>query len=369
MRDVLKLSIPSFVCCEIPSARGDSLLLEMKNRTRISGREENPFCTLQLKENSPSSPSLVWSETFHGVNGTCVSGCMSFSAISLSNSSLHVFTCAGRRALPPIDLPSPCVSMAISGNNQILAVITRSAHVFVWDVSSSTCLVREECHPVIHELCNQEFSKQPNVELRMTQEGWPIVYLDEEKIHLYHFSLKTWLNIGSAHYQNSAFYSTIGARKCSGVSLTLSHGVERNGNEGNENDLLSSLQRVQGPPSLDQTVLPQDGNEDQTITHLEHQLASSYVLKSEKEYERWLSLYLHHLCRIGAKRKLQELCDSFLIKNDSLLFTFAQKNEEKENENEEGKERLKKVIGMMRKSNHQHLHRLAARYELDIGEM
>ena len=59
---------------------------------------------------------------------------------------------------------------------------------------------------------------------------------------------------------------------------------------------------------------------------------------------------------------------SFLHGTTPLLHP-QEKEKEEEKKREEGRERLKRVVVMMRKSNHQPLHRLADLYELDNGLM
>jgi len=50
----------------------------------------------------------------------------------------------------------------------------------------------------------------------------------------------------------------------------------------------------------------------ETISHLEHQLASAFVLHSPKEYRHWLHAYARRLSIDAHEAKLQELCSFFV---------------------------------------------------------
>jgi len=207
-----------------------------------------------------------------------------FFAVGCSDGLLFLYSFAGRYILPALVLGDPLCALEVSANGHLMA-ITSSASVHIWDILNQRVVLQTSLLPILSSDIQLKRAK-------LSEDGKPLITLSTFQSFLYHTGMQVWLRVADDRFTHSEFYSIL-------------QPIETIG-------LLSELQTQAVPsfPSLHGIAADQRAVE--TISHLEHQLASAQALNSPKEYKFWLVNYVRKLTTDANESKLRELC-SFLL--------------------------------------------------------
>ncbi|CAO3610025.1 unnamed protein product [Mucor hiemalis] len=229
-----------------------------------------------------------------------------FSAVACEDGSLNIYTPSGRRLLPPIILESTTTILQCSG--QWLLCLTATGLLYTWDVLNfKSNLNGISIAPILQvaELESDTTHKAPSIkDIRVQQNGLPILITSLQQAFVYHLDMKVWLRISDAWYIISEFWGS---------------GIQQNpitATTSPDNPLGWLSCRMTISNSVDPTtkLILDLANTDETttavvtISHIETQLAVAALLNSPSEYIEWMMYYAKKLSEENAKEKVEELC-------------------------------------------------------------
>ncbi|KAK2163973.1 hypothetical protein LSH36_71g03036 [Paralvinella palmiformis] len=204
-------------------------------------------------------------------------------------------TRSGRKLWPSIALDSR-LSILKCAAFYVMAITSRG-NLFVWDTKQLNAVIKNES--LVTVITNEEVRLDRCL---LTEQGIPILILNNGKTYTYKTELGCWLIIND---QNDLL------TMCSGhqSSQTL-----HTSNSGPLALIQASSQRPGHRAHL-LHVIDTSVKNTVTLTHLENQLSSALVLKSAEEYRFWMLAY------VPLEDKLRDVCDDLLSpasKNSSL---------------------------------------------------
>ncbi|KAI7876516.1 WD40 repeat-like protein [Lichtheimia hyalospora FSU 10163] len=250
-----------------------------------------------------------------------MSGCHEFYAAACEDGSVHVYSSAGRRILPPMVLESTIVLLRCS--DPWLVCLTATGLLYTWDVSklssrldgvSIAPLLRvaqipgpldedededeEEEEDEDEEDGDDGDKDTPKIkDVRIQKNGLPLVITNYQQAFTYHLGMKVWLRISDAWYIVSEFWnSSLGHPRdyplgWLSAAMTLNGGLDPIGKV--------MLNFVEGNKEAVGAI---------TLSHIEIQLAVAALLNSKSEYRQWLKIYAKKLSVENAQEKVKELC-------------------------------------------------------------
>ena len=209
-----------------------------------------------------------------------------FSAAACQQGELYIFSAAGRRLFPCIQLDSP--SAAISASGPFLANVSGSGLLSLWNIRLQTCVLNGER---LSFLSAVEANFQ---EVYVSPKGVPVITLDNNTSYTFDFAMKVWIRVADNDFDLSDFRKTL--KSNSGILGAFQSRVPIN-----PADFLRTMDSA-----------GQDLRRAVSTAHLESQVASAVALKSSQEAADWLRTYTKRLAEENAEDKLREVFKSLL---------------------------------------------------------
>ncbi|XP_062874027.1 protein HIRA [Trichomycterus rosablanca] len=214
-------------------------------------------------------------------------------AVACEDRTLTVFSCCGRRLVPPIMLSAPIAALHCS--THYVMALSASATLSVWDVQNQVVLVKNESLSCILA------GSDTVVFSLLTDRGVPVVSLSNGKSYCYSSSMETWnliVDKQDSLVQCADFSNCVSSHDPLVSSGPLATTQGRNLSAGRLACGLSST-----PHNIQKLM---------TLSFLENQLSSTLILQSANEYRHWLLIYTRFLVNEGYEQRLRELCKDLL---------------------------------------------------------
>nr|XP_049695468.1 protein HIRA homolog [Helicoverpa armigera] len=240
---------------------------------------------LQLLPNNSASSDPVW-ETYLGSTVTCIACDVRWACVACADATLHVWQLArhtATRALPPLALMSQAAKLTLSGDT--LAVVTTSAELAMWDLSTATCVIRPLCfrsllsHGVTVTNCS------------LLDDGNPMISLSNGKSYIYSKGLCAWVVWADACDP---------VWRCSGAAPNV---------RSSRTSLypLAKVNRTR-PTSFTNSSYRSGA----ARSWLEAQVSSSLHLRRAHDYRHWLNALFAHLVNHGTEDQLRSILDDMM---------------------------------------------------------
>ena len=265
---------------------------EIEAENKMSGSVLN---ALRLKRSEPENK--MW-EVVLMSKITAVTSSDTQTAIACDDNSISVFsTDTGRRLHPPIALDAPAALLL--NTDVFLLVITTNAHMYLWDMGKRQSLVRNESlQPLFCEV-NTLRSDLQVVNCSISDSGTPVITMSNKKSFAFDLGLRCWSLVA-----DPSDLITI----CSDVKQPRAARTEP------EAFPLASVQQIHRSARTASSVFQSNSSlqASATISLLDQQLASAFVLGSATEYKFWLMSLAQALTEAAREDRLRELC-TFLL--------------------------------------------------------
>mmetsp|Transcript_3647 Transcript_3647/g.10485 ORF Transcript_3647/g.10485 Transcript_3647/m.10485 type:complete len:952 (-) Transcript_3647:137-2992(-) len=216
----------------------------------------------------------------------------SFIAAALTNSSVQVFSPAGRLLLPPLALSSPAAHLKVF-DRKLLVAAGRTVHL--WDVGQQALMCEAELGPVFA----MAGGKHRVVDMDLSSKGEPVVILSNRSAYLLHSGMRAWMHVADDRFPSTPFHSTEASSRCRGALATLSkrlaHGAA------------SSAQRASA-------MLSRSAGQawEELRCHQEANVAAAKALGDGAGYRRALRMYCKQLAETGDEGRLREVFTDLL---------------------------------------------------------
>ena len=133
-----------------------------------------------------------------------------YSAAACEDGSLHIYSPAGRRLLPPIMLDSTAV--ILQNSDQYLLCLTATGLIYSWNVLTFKSILSEvSIAPILQvaQFSENTTHKAPSIkDVRMQKNGLPIFITSLQQAFVYHIDMRVWLRISDAWYIISEFWGS-----------------------------------------------------------------------------------------------------------------------------------------------------------------
>lgn len=246
---------------------------------------------LQLLPNNSASSDPVW-ETYLGSPVSCIACDVRWACVACADGTLHAWTLqppghtpghahTPRRALPPIALMSQAAKLTLSGD--ILAVVTTSAELAMWNLSTATCVIRPLC---FRSLLAQGVTV---TNCFLLDDGNPHLSLSNGKSYIYSKELCAWVVWSDA---SDPVWRCSGAGQSRGARAPL-HAVPRP-HRTTHNAFANSYSAVAAR------------------SWLEAQVSCCVSLRLARDYRHWITALFAHLVNHGTEDQLRSILDDML---------------------------------------------------------
>ncbi|KAI8349396.1 TUP1-like enhancer of split-domain-containing protein, partial [Blakeslea trispora] len=250
---------------------------------------------IRTKVVSSKQGRIVWMDYLPSA-ALLMTGNKHFSAVSCEDGSIHVYSPAGRRLLPPMMMEStPVVFRSAS---QWIVCVTATGLLYTWNIAQMKCVLSGiSIAPILQvaQLSSSELHKAPKIrDVCVQPNGIPILVTSLQQAFVYHVDMKVWLRISDAWYIISEFWG-------SGIHTS------------NPLGWLASKIAMSGTDPIAKLMLDMSNTDEgamavMTISHIETQLAVAALLNSPQEYNDWMMIYARKLSEENAKERIEELC-------------------------------------------------------------
>ena len=255
---------------------------------------------------------VLWS-TALASPAVLLAGNSRFAAAACADGALHVFTAAGRRALPAVHACAAPAALHADAAHSLL-VVGADGSVVVWRglPHRAECSLRCSAGPLFFS------GDAPLLQASLLPDGSPVLHLPSGA-YVYTPRLQSWLNLADAQFAGSTFASSlpVSARGTQGRPLaklqqqqTAAKGGGAGGGSGGGGGAADAAAAARAAAQLG--ALPAERQRQLTLGHLEHQLAAAREMGAADEYREWLRLYALALAQQHAVLRVRELCDHLL---------------------------------------------------------
>jgi protein HIRA/HIR1 len=265
---------------------------EIEAENKMSGSVLN---ALRLKCSDPESK--IWEVVFTS-KITAVTSSDSQTAVACDDNSISVFvTETGRRLHPPIAVDAPAALLL--NTDVFLLVITTNAHMYLWDMVKRQSLLRQESLLPLFCEGNALKSDLQITTCSISDCGTPVVTMSNKKSYAYDLRMSCWSVI---------------ADPCDLTHVCSDIRQPRDARHDPGTFPLASLQHVHRSARTTSSVFQSNSSlhASATISLLDQQLASAFVLGSATEYKFWLMSLTQALTDASREDRLRELC-TFLL--------------------------------------------------------
>ena len=274
--------------------------IELQGNTGIPGRLHELVC--QIDEDVHQT----WKTYFSSPITTVTSG-DSLIVVACMDGSIHVFNTAnmktkiglGEKLYPPFQLPSSISKLKVHKNR--LAVVTCSAHLYVWDLGDGpdkmkAVLKKESIEYLLQpgnifindEDSEQEYDIVKVSKLSFTEsDGKVLIVTSAGKTYVFNEDLGVWLKLADTYswVQSASNYSS---------AISSQQKLKENTNMP-----LASLSynNAPNPPKLQS--LSSEVQRLASVSHCQEQAVAALNLGSAQEYRFWYLKYMEHLSQGG----------------------------------------------------------------------
>ncbi|KAI8365862.1 WD40-repeat-containing domain protein [Choanephora cucurbitarum] len=288
MKSQIRMGLPKVQSVLLTKLLPDdpTVVLECHNQTSDN---------MQTKVVNSKQGKIVWIDYLPSAV-LLMTGNKHFSAVSCEDGSIHVYSPAGRRLLPPMIMEStPVVFQCAS---QWIVCVTATGLLYTWNIAQMKCALSGiSIGPILQaaQLSSSETHKAPKIrDVRVQANGIPVLVTSLQQAFVYHVDMKVWLRISDAWYIISEFWGS---------------GIHTNNPLG----WLASKIAISGTDPIAKLMLDMSNTDERTtavitISHIETQLAVAALLNSPQEYNDWMMIYARKLSEENAKERIEELC-------------------------------------------------------------
>ena len=272
---------------------------------------------------------VLWS-TALASPAVLLAGNSRFAAAACADGALHVFTAAGRRALPAVHACAAPAALHADAAHSLL-VVGADGSVVVWRglPHRAECSLRCSAGPLFFS------GDAPLLQASLLPDGSPLLHLPSGA-YVYTPRLQSWLNLADTQFAGSTFASSlpVSARGTQGRPLAklqqqqtaakgggAAAGSGGGGGGGGGGGAADAAAAARAAAQLG--ALPAERQRQLTLGHLEHQLAAAREMGAANEYREWLRLYALALAQQHAVLRVRELCDHLLGPLDALDIAAA----------------------------------------------
>lgn len=276
----------------VPVKSGRLVNHEIEAENKISGSVLN---ALRLK--CLSTETKQW-EVVMMPKITAITSSDFQAAIACDDNSVSVFvTETGRRLHPPIALDAP--ASFLTNTDAFLLVITTNAHMYMWDMRKRQSLIRNES---LQPLFCENGALRSDIQVvscSISESGTPVVTMSNKKSFAFDLDLRCWSVVADPSDLIAI---------CSDVKQPRAARTEPAAFP------LASVQQIHRSARTASSVFQSNSSvqANATISLLDQQLASAFVLGSASEYKFWLMSLAQALTDASREDRLRELC-TFLL--------------------------------------------------------
>mmetsp|Transcript_14114 Transcript_14114/g.46365 ORF Transcript_14114/g.46365 Transcript_14114/m.46365 type:complete len:379 (+) Transcript_14114:1753-2889(+) len=222
-----------------------------------------------------------------------LAGSAHFVAVALADSTVHVYTPAGRCALPPIALHGQPTFLSARGE-RLLAVATSGA-LAAWDIGREELLLEASISPVLSVARGCAIA---DVRFMDTDELAVLAVLADARAYLYHRKMKTWVAVAEPSSALRSDFASLGATPAEDELGRLQVGLAQAEVRSAFRGLLYGNNREE--------------QRRETARSLERLMAAARALNDADGYARRLRMYADQLTGAGDAPRLRELCTNLL---------------------------------------------------------
>ncbi|BDA47922.1 Protein HIRA [Coccomyxa sp. Obi] len=236
----------------------------------------------------------IWTDRIGG----CVArlaGSQNYAAVGLRDGSVQVYSPAGRRLLPAMQLGSAPVFLVSDSGWRLLAV-TQLGSLLLWDLKEQRLVAESSIEPLLRS----GPSHLTVVSVRLSGAGLPLVVLSNSTAFALHLGMKTWMRVADSNFSFSSYMSIFSGSAASAGDLSQVQG--------------QAMAVSSSPGAAGVSALAADHARTAELdrAHLEANMAAALLLESQQEYRRWLLTYVRHLAGDADEGRLRELCEGLL---------------------------------------------------------
>eukprot|EP00884_Botryococcus_braunii_P023583 jgi/Botrbrau1/9909/Bobra.0012s0010.2 len=158
-----------------------------------------------------SKGEVAWCDLLLG-RVTAVGGNLHYCAVGLQDGSLMVYSKAGRRIFPALQLGAAPAIMA-SDKSYALLVVCTDGSLRLWDLKRMQLLVSTSALPILGHHNN----RHQILKARISKTGCPQLVLSNSTASLYHLGMKEWIRVSDPGFPTSAFASIMVSKTTGGL--------------------------------------------------------------------------------------------------------------------------------------------------------
>ncbi|CAH0701563.1 unnamed protein product [Spodoptera exigua] len=258
-------------------------MLRLQVVNKACNTQYGPLSRLQLLPNNSASSDPVW-ETYLGSAVTCIACDVRWACVACADGTLHVWRLhrhTAHRALPPLALMSQAAKLTLSGDT--LVVVTTSAELAMWNLSTATCVIRPLCFRSL---------LAPGVTVTncfLLDDGNPHLSLSNGKSYIYSKELCSWVVWADASDP---------VWRCSGAAHAR-----------------PARHPLHTPAALHTHTRTAFANSYSAVSArawLEAQVSCCVALRLPRDYRHWLTALFSHLVNHGTEDQLRSILDDML---------------------------------------------------------
>jgi hypothetical protein len=217
---------------------------------------------------------------------------------------LSTFDHFGRILLPSFALEHNVHEITSSSHSSQVVVLCCDGTLFFWDFSKNLLLFSNNIsHLISDQIKLDKMWIAPNSVL--------VICLSNGNSYTFSFDLSIWVRIDDLQFTKSSYFTS------------SSHKFRQENMNGKQDSPQFVLSKIQTDSFLlrdkIESFFSRGFNFDpkETLSHVEHQMASSLLVRSFVEYSQWSKIYIQKLTESEEKERIYFYCDSLLNALDS----------------------------------------------------
>lgn len=240
-----------------------------------------------VQEGKDDDAIVKWEMMFPSPVVSVKGGC-SMVIIACRDATIHLLSSSGVRLLPPLELPAPPTLLTV--NNNVLACVTTTARLFLWQLHPSPRIIMED-KPVspLHNHTSPRTSKSIS-SLSFTSANAPLISLSDGSSHTFSPEMGSWLQLVPPR-----------------SDLPNQPPTDLPHHPSSALPLASITPRPIAAPRLQPNISSACSG-----SAIESRLSSSKYLSSPTEYRYWLGCQVRYLTSQGQEAKLRTLLEDLM---------------------------------------------------------
>ncbi|GIL75426.1 hypothetical protein Vretimale_8060 [Volvox reticuliferus] len=280
--------------------------LQAKNTDRDS--RQRPVAELACLKGSRRQ----WSDTIQG-QVVALAGSSRLAAAATASGDLMVYSSAGRRLFPPIQLGCP-VSILATGSSgpssSMLMALLANGRLRAWDIATGKSILKASVAPLLTGDAAPQGIRVSSLKLSST--GSPVVVLSNAHAYVYHLEMSCWMRVADSAFPASAYTTNFTSATPGELSQLQASAAQRR----HPHDVLSASAAQAARPAA---AMRND------LALLEHNLAAAAVLHSPAEWRIWLVMYIRRLVMEEEESRLRDIISELMgpLRYDSTTHAAA----------------------------------------------